>query len=338
VASIDTGLFAVNALAVNGLVANKLQVLIDGRSIYQPFFSGTVWEYDPIPLDDIERIEVIRGAGAAMWGVNAVNGVINIISRHSRTQSGTLVAGTIGTNGQGQLYTRAGGALDVDTTWKLSAQGRHAQPSKQLANDRYSDDELTNGVIDFRLDRSLSGGSDFSLWANAGSSSVGDRYPITPNPLNPSTLTPTSVSQQVASQSLGSRYRWLTGQGIESSLQAAIGNSSMEVKDVFEVSHTQFDIDYQGRYAFAEHDLLWGASHRTVSDTVWTQSLLGISKPEFTQRTTGVFVHDNWTLIKERLQLGLGARWDQTNLGGNTFSPNATLMWTPTRSDTIWAK
>lgn len=338
VAQIDSGRFAVTARGFNGRFANKLQVLIDGRSIYQPFFSGTVWEYDPIPLEDIERIEVIRGAGAAMWGVNAVNGVINIISRHSRTQSGALVAGTIGTNGQGQLYTRAGGGLDVDTTWKLSAQGRHAQPSKQLANDRYSDDELTNGVIDFRLDRSLSGGSDFSLWVNAGSSSVGDRYPITPNPLNPSTLTPTSVSQRVASQSLGSRYRWLTGQGIESSLQAAIGNSSMEVKDVFEVSHTQFDIDYQGRYAFAEHDLLWGAGHRTVSDTVWTQSLLGISKPEFTQRTTGVFVHDNWTLIKERLQLGLGARWDQTNLGGNTFSPNATLMWTPTRSDTIWAK
>ncbi len=338
VAQIDSGRYAVTARGFNGRFANKLQVLIDGRTIYHPFFSGTVWEYDPIPLEDIERIEVIRGAGAAMWGVNAVNGVINIISRHSRTQSGGLVTGTLGTDGQGQLYTRAGGSLDSETTWKLSAQGRHAEPSKQLANDSYSEDSLTNAVVDFRLDRSLSGGSDLSFWANAGNSSAGDRFPITPNPLNPSVLTPVALTQKIANQTLGGRYRWLTEQGIESSLQASVANSSLELKDAFGVSSTQFDIDYQGRYAFAEHDLLWGASHWTVSDEVWTRYVLEISKTEFAQRTTGFFIHDNWTLIQETLQLGFGARWDQTNLGGNTFSPNATLMWTPTRRDTLWAK
>lgn len=244
VAQIDSGRYAVTARGFNGRFANKLQVLIDGRTIYHPFFSGTVWEYDPIPLEDIERIEVIRGAGAAMWGVNAVNGVINIISRHSRTQSGGLVTGTLGTDGQGQLYTRAGGSLDSETTWKLSAQGRHAEPSKQLANDSYSEDSLTNAVVDFRLDRSLSGGSDLSFWANAGNSSAGDRFPITPNPLNPSVLTPVALTQKIANQTLGGRYRWLTEQGIESSLQASVANSSLELKDAFGVSSTQFDIDY----------------------------------------------------------------------------------------------
>jgi len=269
-----------------------------------------------------------------MWGVNAVNGVINIISRHSRTQSGAMISGTLGNQGQGQLYARAGGRIDTDTTWKLSAQGRHAEPSKQLSNNGYSEDNLSNSLLDFRLDRSLPAGSDFSLWVNAGNASLGDRFPLN------STLTPVAVKQGVATQTLGGRYRWLTGRGIESTLQASIGNSSMEVKDVFEVSHTQFDVDYQGRYAFAEHDLLWGASHRTVSDEVWGRyaNILAINKPEFTQRTTGFFIHDNWSLIQETLQLGIGARWDQTNLGGNTFSPNATLMWTPTHRDTIWAK
>jgi iron complex outermembrane receptor protein len=338
VAQIDSGRYAVSARGFNGRFANKLQVLIDGRSVYHPFFSGILWEYDPIPLEDIERIEVIRGAGAAMWGVNAVNGVINIISRHSRTQAGGMVAGTIGSNGQGQLYTRAGGRIDADTTWKLSAQGRHAEPSRQLANDHYSEDDLSNGVVDFRIDRSLSTGSDFSVWANAGKSSLGDLYPLTPNPLNPLTLTPVSITQKISTQTLGGRYRWLSGAGIESSVQASIGGSSIELKGALEVNNTQFDIDYQGRYTFAEHDLLWGASHRTVSDEVWSKYVVEIGTAEFTQRTTGFFIHDNWTLIQDTLQFGLGARWDQTNLGGNTFSPNATLMWTPTRNDTLWAK
>lgn len=338
VAQIDSGRYAVSARGFNGRFANKLQVLIDGRSIYHPFFSGTVWEYDPIPLEDIERIEVIRGAGAAIWGVNAVNGVINIISRHSRTQTGSMVAATIGTHGQEQLYSRAGGSIDADTTWKLSAQGRHAEHSKQLANDSYSEDSLANGVVDFRLDHSLSGDSDFSLWANAGSSSLGDLYPITPNPLNPLTLISVPVTQKISTQTLGGRYRWLSVAGIESSIQASIGSSSVELKDTVEVSHSQFDIDYQGRYTFAKHDLLWGASHRTVADEVWARYVVEIGNTEFTQRTTGFFIHDNWTLIQDTLQFGLGARWDQSNLGGNTYSPNATLMWTPTRSSTLWAK
>lgn len=338
VAQVDSGRYAVSARGFNGRFANKLQVLIDGRSVYHPFFSGTIWEYDPIPLEDIERIEVIRGAGAAMWGVNAVNGVINIISRHSRTQTGGMVAATTGSNGQRQLYARAGGKIDADTTWKLSAQGRHAEPSKQLTNDNYSEDDLNNGTVDFRLDRALSSDSNFSIWANAGKSSLGDLYPLTPNPLNPPTLIPVAISQKVSTQTLGGRYRWLSGTGIESSVQASVGSSSIELKSALEVSNTQFDIDYQGRYTFAEHDLLWGASHRTVSDEVWSKYVVEIGKAEFTQRTTGFFIHDNWTLIQDTLQFGLGARWDQTNLGGNTFSPNATLMWTPTRSDTIWAK
>ncbi|MBP5985754.1 MAG: TonB-dependent receptor [Azonexus sp.] len=338
VARIDSGRYAVSARGFNGRFANKLQVLIDGRSIYDPFFSGTIWEHDPIPLEDIERIEVIRGAGAAMWGVNAVNGVINIISRHSRTQTGGMLASTLGTNGQGQVYARAGASLDADTSWKISIQGRHAEPSKQAANDERSEDRLNNSVVDFRFDKALAAGSDLSIWANAGHSSLGDLYPLTPNLLNPAVLLPITVAQKTSTQTLGARYRWLTDRGVESSLQASLGNASAGLENAFEESHTRFDIDYQGRFTIADHDLLWGASHRTVSDEVWSRYVVDIAKGEFTQHTSGIFLHDNWTLIPERLQLGFGARWDYTNLGGGTVSPNATLMWTPTRTDTLWAK
>src|SRR5574343_908713 len=99
VAQIDNGRYAVTARGFNGRFANKLLVLVDGRSIYHPLFAGVMWELDPIPLDDIERIEIIRGAGAVMWGANAVNGVINIISKHSRNQTGGDANLTVGSQG-----------------------------------------------------------------------------------------------------------------------------------------------------------------------------------------------------------------------------------------------
>ena len=108
VAQIDNGRYAVSARGFNGRFANKLQVLVDGRSIYHPVFSGVTWELDPIPLEDIERIEIIRGAGAVMWGANAVNGVINIISKHTRQQDGGAVSVSGGNKGTANVYARIG--------------------------------------------------------------------------------------------------------------------------------------------------------------------------------------------------------------------------------------
>lgn len=344
VAQIDSGRYAVTARGFNGRFANKLQVLVDGRSIYNPFFSGVIWEQDAVPLEDIERIEVIRGAGAAMWGVNAVNGVINIITKNARAQKGAMAAATLGSHGQGTLYARGGAAIDGDTAWKLSTQARHSDASRQQSNNAYSQDELTNGVVDFRLDHTLAAGSDLSIWANAARSSLGDLYPIEIDPANPRVLRSYTMNQITETQTLGGRYRWLTDMGIESSLQLSANAASVELKNLFDESHTQFDIDYQGRYTLGRHDVLWGLSHRSVTDDINISNgmlltrIFTIAPTTYTQRTSGIFLHDDWTLLPDKLRLGIGGRLDYTNLGGSSFSPSATLMWTPTRTDTLWAK
>ena len=110
VAQIDSGRYAVTARGFNGRFANKLLVLVDGRSIYSPLFSGVVWELDPVPLEDIERIEIIRGAGAVMWGANAVNGVINIITRHSH-QPPTMMMDTAMLAKGGQMRPSTAAAI-----------------------------------------------------------------------------------------------------------------------------------------------------------------------------------------------------------------------------------
>jgi iron complex outermembrane receptor protein len=339
VAQVDSGRYAVSSRGFNGRFANKLQVLVDGRSVYHPIFSGVMWEHDVIPLEDIERIEVIRGPGAAMWGVNAVNGVINIISKHSRNQTGGLVAATVGTNGETSLYGRYGSASDTGSSWKLSAQGRHADPSDLASSGTASEDRLNNQLMNLRYDRKLDGGSDLALWFNATQTHLGDLMRLGMSPQPPLTLLPFPGMQRDASRAVAGRYRWLTGSGIESSLQASWDASTVEVEGFFKEDRDTYDLDYQGRRPYGAHDLLWGISHRTTAMTIGSvPSILSFRRSAFTQHSTGVFVQDDWTLVPDRLQVGLGARWDHTNLGGKTIAPNATLMWTPSRTDTIWAK
>lgn len=339
VAQIDRGRYAVTARGFNGRFANKLQVLVDGRSVYHPIFSGVMWEHDLIPLEDIERIEVIRGPGAAMWGVNAVNGVINIISKHSRSQAGGLVAATVGSGGQASLYGRYGSAIDTDTSWKLSVQGRHADPAEQHVGGSSSEDRLNNGAVNLRYDRNLGSGSDFAIWATASRSRLGDLMRIGMSPTPPLALLPIAGRQRDASQAVTGRYRWLAASGVESSLQASWDASTVEVEQFFKENRDTYDLDYQGRYPLGAHDLLWGVSHRTTAATATSaQPILSFRRSGFTQHSTGVFVQDDWMLVPDTLQAGLGLRWDHSNLGGNTFAPSTTLMWTPSRTDTLWAK
>lgn len=344
VAQIDNGRYAVTARGFNGRFANKLQVLVDGRSIYHPMFSGVMWELDPIPLDDIERIEIIRGAGAVMWGANAVNGVINIISKHSRNQAGGAANLTVGSQGYGNVYARIGKSLDEKTSFKLSVQGRYTEPSKQFDSREDAEDRLKNGVVDFRFDRDLGAGSDLTIWANASRSSLGDLWRINPdmNVLMSTgniQLNPLSFSQRLHSESLVGRYRWLSDTGIESSLQLSGGRSGIEISDFIDESRTTFDLDYLGRYAIGTHDLQWGFGFRNSSDEVSTSGLyIQIPNAKFTHRTSGLFIQDDWTVIPEHLKLGMGLRWDYASRNGSSYSPHATLLWTPSRTDSAWLK
>jgi len=338
VAQVDNGRYAVSARGFNGRFANKLQVLVDGRSIYSPFFSGVMWEHDPVALDDIERIEVIRGPGAAMWGANTVNGVINIITRHSAAQEGGLIAPSIGSNGFGQIYGHYGQQVDNDTSWRLSLRARHMDPSTQYATGADSGDTLNNVQANFRFDRNLGGGSNLSLWASAFDSKAGDLALVDPVFALPPSLSVARLKQTDDSQTIAGRYRWLAG-AVESSLQLSATRTHIEVESWFQEDRETYDLDYQGRRAFGAHDVLWGLSHRTNSDTASSVAeVLAMSRKSYTQRSTGLFVHDDWTLIPERLQFGFGARWEHSNLGGATFAPSATLMWTPSRANAVWAK
>lgn len=339
VSQIDNGRYAVSIRGFNGRFANKLQVLVDGRSLYHPMFAGVMWELDPVPLEDIERIEIIRGTGGVMWGANAVNGLINIITKHTRNQAGGAVNVSGGNKGTGNLYARIGQSEDGGSSWKLSVQGRHINPS-QLDQSGDSADRLNNAVVDFRLDRDLSSGSDLTIWANASHSKINDFWLGIPtyenNTLATSNFTP---RQELHSESLMGRYRWLGDSGIESSLQASLSQSGIDITDFIHESRTTIDLDYQARYAYGRHDILWGLAYRSSHDEFNPNvPYLTIRSTSATLQNTGLFVHDDWMLIPEKLKFSLGVRADKATRNGTNISANTSLLWTPTRTDSIWAK
>jgi iron complex outermembrane receptor protein len=314
VAQVDSGRYAVSARGFNGRFTNKLQVLVDGRSIYSPIFSGVMWEHDPVALDDIERIEVIRGPGAAMWGANAVNGVINIITRHSAAQESGQVVPTIGTNGFGQIYGRYNKHADDRSSWKLSFQGRRGDPSTQYNTGTESNDWLRNGQVNFRFDHNLGSGSEFSFWAGAARLKMGDLALVNPELSTTPHLVLDRLEQIDDSQMIAGRYRWLAG-AVESSIQLSATTGRIEISGWVYDEHQTYDLDYQGRTTVGPHDLLWGISHRTSTDELVSATpIMTVTPPRFTQRSTGLFVHDEWTLIPERLQFAFGARWENSNV------------------------
>ena len=123
VAQLSSSRWAVSTRGFTGRYANKLLVLIDGRSIYSPMFSGVLWEAERVPLDSIDRIEVLHGPAGSIWGSNAVNGVINIITRAASETQGNAVDVSIGDGGRQAAYARHGGASGAQSQWRLGVLG-----------------------------------------------------------------------------------------------------------------------------------------------------------------------------------------------------------------------
>ncbi|HHW78335.1 MAG TPA: TonB-dependent receptor plug domain-containing protein [Xanthomonadaceae bacterium] len=150
-ARIDSSRWSVTIRGFSGRFANKLLVLIDGRSIYTPLFSGVHWEVQDLPLDDIERIEVIRGPGGSLWGANAVNGIINIITKHPRDTQGGLMTLTAGDEERAIAGVRYGGKLGDDAQYRVY--GRFRERDGLVTPDgRDAGDDWRIGKGGFRLD------------------------------------------------------------------------------------------------------------------------------------------------------------------------------------------
>lgn len=330
VAKITNGRYAITARGFSGPEANKLLVLIDGRSVYTPLFAGVFWDSQHVVMQDVERIEVISGPGGTLWGVNAVNGVINVITRSARDTQGNMVVAGAGHSGA-ELVMRHGGKLDEDTSYRVYAQ-RFNQNHTELARGGDVDDGLQVAQVGFRAD-----------WRRAQDqvSVHGDAYQGDQGQAAPGTFYIKGVPldlQHVRTRGLNIVARWAhqLDDDSELSIQGYLDRTERIIPITF---NQQLDIsDLQVQYAAAPTDTqAWvvGGEFRMAQDRLVNTTFLQFLPNRSTQNWSSLFAQDDISLRPD-LHLILGLRWEANDYTGSAWLPTARLAWKPSAYHLWW--
>jgi iron complex outermembrane receptor protein len=332
VARADANGWAISARGFNSGSANKLLVLIDGRSVYSPLFSGVFWEVQDLVLQDVERIEVISGPGGTLWGVNAVNGVINVITRSAAETQGTLVAAG-GGNREAQGALRQGGKIGDDGRWRVYAKESH-RSSTETASGQAVDDAMHIAQAGFRADWSMPL-DKISLHGDAYRGSRGQ-------PL-PGTITITGVAfaledVRVSGANLAGRWERQLGGDASVSGQISYDHVERENPPIFFDRLDVVDVQLQHAWQAAPaHSLVWGGQYRYAKDRVTGNTPFFAFLPaHLDQAWASVFAQDEISLAPT-LRLTVGARVEHNDYTGSEFLPALRLAWKPAQDQLLWA-
>ncbi len=330
---VATDRWAISVRGFNGVYANKLQVLMDGRSVYNPLFAGVQWEQQDTLMADIERIEVIRGPAATVWGANAVNGVINIITKKAADTQGTFFTAGGGSFEQGFFGARYGGKINEETPFRIYAKGFTRDNTTSLTG-RNINNQWHSARGGARLEHAR-GIDQFTLQGDIFYNSVGDT--LNQGVLNQS-VAPTS-GLRGNHEGGNIRFRWDRIYSEQSSirLQTYYDRNRYHFLPIGNSDSESFDIDFQHRFQLSDrHNVVWGANYRLYHNKVSDTEIVRFSPREQTNHQASVFISDDISLIPNRLLFTLGTRLDHNDFTGLEFQPNARLMWTPNAENSIW--
>ena len=337
VARMGNNRWAVSIRGFNGRFANKLLVLKDGRSVYSPLFSGVVWEAEDVLLDDIDRIEVIRGPGAAMWGSNAVNGVINIISRSASDTPGTLAAASVGSNESGLVSVRQGFRL-AGGNIRLSFKGFDRAPGKS-PDGTQGNDRWQAGRIGLRGDWQAGDGARWTLLGETHRTRADDRLDYTRYSVQPAQF---DIDQRNTGTHLVLRHEQPMPDGGQVDWQISAETTDLNLQTLIRESRQTYAGEFQRRLPLGRHELTWGASYRYSHDRIEVTSptIFGanaFNRPHRDWRNASVFVHDDYELVPGEWRLSGGLRLDQDSWSGLQAQPDIRLVWTPDPATTVWS-
>ena len=307
----------------NGEFANKLLVLIDGRSVYTPSHSGVYWDLQDVMIEDVERIEVIRGPGGTLWGANAVNGVINVITKSARETQGLLVSAGGGNYENVQGAVRYGGMVGEGLAWRFYTRGfrNEAYPTPDGTSD--AGDDWAMGRTGFRADWQLSDTDSLTLHGDFFRGELDNR----------------SAYETGSFDSYGGHLfaEWSHRFSERSSLRVHAYYDGMNRKDPLanDLRHTG-DFELQHDFMLgSRHQVAWGANYRITTDRI-DGELMSFRSPRETNDTKGLFVQDQIMLLEDRLYLTLGSKLEYNDFTGFELQPSARIAWSPNEHNTLW--
>jgi iron complex outermembrane recepter protein len=331
VARVSANEYAISARGFNGTAANKLLVLIDGRSVYSPLFSGVFWDVQNVMIEDIERIEVISGSGGTLWGVNAVNGVINVITRSAaQTQGGLVAVG--GGNQEDRASLRYGGKLGEDVNFRVYATHFDLQDTETQSGET-KHDSAHQSQVGFRAD-----------WQRDADSVMvkGDAYTGREGQPPPGSISISGVALalgeiNVTGANMISRWEH-SWEGVGAlSVQAYYDHTERSVPPTFEDSQGIVDLELQySANPIGAHTTVWGGEYRYGMDRVTNSQYIALLPANLDQAWASLFAQDEIALL-DRLRLTLGARIEHNDYVGTEFLPTARLAWNWAPNEMLWA-
>jgi len=333
VARVDQNSWAISARGFNSTFANKLLVLIDGRSVYSPLFSTILWSLQDTLIEDVDRIEVIRGPGAALWGANAVDGVINVITKPASETQGTLLVAGAGTEKPGFGAARYGGSFGTTGSYRLYTQYQSRAGTTTAAGLAGGDDDDSRQA-GFRTDWKSSAADAFTLLGGANVERRGQSSIV--SSFAPPFMTVANTENNDLAANLLGRWTHRFSAASDLSVQAYYTHEGYKRPDLGSTADIA-DIEIQHRFPVAEdHDFLWGGGYRSTASEFDGSPSLSFAPASSRQSLFNAFFQDDWTLIPQRLHLIAGSKFEHNDFTGFEIQPNLRLSWTPDQRQSVW--
>lgn len=335
VGQINGSTWAISARGFNSQFSNKLLVMIDGRVVYTSTFAGVFWDTMDLPLEDIERIEVIRGPGGTIWGANAVNGVINIVTKKAGETKGGLVTAGAGNIEQGFGMAQYGGSLTKGMDYRIY--------TKYFNQDHYLDLNDQNGADGwrairggFRIDSSVTPKDTLTIEGDLTNGREGEYGFVLPSVTSP-TLVP--VAEQVSSSdgSMNGIWTHTFSERSQTELQLSFDRHVRDDPQNPEIRDT-YSAQFQNHVLWgSRQDVVWGLGYQESPDKITGGLTVTMNPTERNLQVFSSFAQDQIALAPDRLYFTLGTKFEHNDYTGFEFMPSARLAWMPAKNRTIWA-
>ncbi len=334
VARIDENKWAIGARGFNGRFDDKLLVLIDGRSVYTPLFSGVYWDVEDVMLDDVERIEVIRGPGATLWGANAVDGVINIITKPAKETQSALLKSEAGDEELTADSVRYGGKIADKGFYRAYVKGFDWSSSTSLAGAN-ADDGWNQTRGGFRSDWTLSGKDSLTFQGDMYKSNEGETLTI-PLLSAPYSSTFFNTGEYSGGNLLTRWTRNLTG-GNSITLQAYFDRTNYADNNLFVDHESVYDVDFQHDFHVGRaHEFVWGAGYRSIQDRNDATMTVAVTPTQRNYNLYNAFVQDEVSLMDQRLRVTVGSKFEHNDFTGFEIEPNVRFLANVSKNQSVW--